>query len=90
MELSHSTKLCYYAPIESCYQLYYRLFCSHLVYGCNIWGLTSKENLKKVEVLNTSLPSDLNKLCKLNGNKFLNTSLPSDFNKLCKLNGMSF
>ena len=27
------------------------MFYSHLIYGCNIWGLTSKENLKKIEIL---------------------------------------
>ena len=27
------------------------LFYSHLIYGCNIWGLTSEENLKKLEIL---------------------------------------
>ena len=26
-------------------------FYSHLIYGCNILGLTSKENLKKMEIL---------------------------------------
>ena len=45
------SKLRYYAPIETCLQVYYALFYSHLIYGCNIWGLTSEENLHKVEVL---------------------------------------
>ena len=45
------SKLRHYAPFETCLQVYYALFYSHLVYGCNIWGLTSEENLKKVEVL---------------------------------------
>ena len=26
-------------------------FYSHLIYGCNIWGLTTEENLNKIEVL---------------------------------------
>ena len=26
-------------------------FCSHVLYGCNIWGLTTEENLSKIEVL---------------------------------------
>ena len=39
------------APIETCLQVYYALFYSHLIYGCNVWGLTSEENLKKIQVL---------------------------------------
>ena len=45
------SKLRYYAPLETCLQVYYAIFYSHLVYGCIIWGLTSEENLKKIEVL---------------------------------------
>ena len=45
------SKLCHYAPFETCLQVYYAIFYSHLTYGCNIWGLTSEENLMKVEVL---------------------------------------
>ena len=45
------SKLRYYAPLEICLQVYYAIFYSHLVYGCNIWGLTSEENLNKVEIL---------------------------------------
>ena len=45
------SKLRHYASIEICLQVYYAIFYSHLIYGCNIWGLTSEENLKKVEVL---------------------------------------
>ena len=26
-------------------------FYSHLIYGCNIWGLTSEENIKKLDIL---------------------------------------
>ena len=29
----------------------YALFYSHLIYACNVWGLTSEENLNKIEVL---------------------------------------
>ena len=36
---------------EVCLIVYYAIFFSHLIYGCNIWGLTTEENLKKVEVL---------------------------------------
>ena len=45
------SKLCYYVPKEVCLQVYYAIFYSHLIYGCNIWGLTSEENLKKIETL---------------------------------------
>ena len=45
------SKLRYYAPLEVCLQVYYAIFYSHLTYGCNIWGLTSEENLHKIEVL---------------------------------------
>ena len=45
------SKLRHNAPFETCLQVYYAIFYSHLVYGCNIWGLTSEVNLKKVEVL---------------------------------------
>ena len=45
------SKLRHYAPLETCLQVYYALFYSHLNYACNIWGLTTEENLKKIEVL---------------------------------------
>ena len=45
------SKLRYFAPIEICLQVYYSIFYSHLVYGCSVWGLTSDENLDKIEVL---------------------------------------
>jgi hypothetical protein len=31
--------------------VYDAIFYSHLIYGCNIWGLTTDENLNKIEVL---------------------------------------
>ena len=45
------SKLRHNAPLETCLQVYYATFHSHLIYGCNIWGLTSEENLYKIEVL---------------------------------------
>ena len=39
------SKLRHYASIEICLQVYYAIFYSQLIYGCNIWGLTSEENL---------------------------------------------
>ena len=45
------SKLRHYASIVICLQVYYDIFYSHLIYGCNIWGLTSEENLKKIEIL---------------------------------------
>ena len=41
----------HYASIEISLQVYYAILYSHLIYGCNIWGLTSEENLKKLEIL---------------------------------------
>jgi len=45
------SKLRHNAPIETCLQVYYAIFYPHLIYSCNIWGLTSEENIKKIEVL---------------------------------------
>ena len=45
------SKLRHNASIETCLKVYYALFYSHLTYGCNIWGLTSEENINKIEVL---------------------------------------
>ena len=45
------SKLRHNAPIETCLQVYYAIFYSHLIYGCNVWGLTTEENLKKIEIL---------------------------------------
>ena len=45
------SKLRHNAPRNVCLQVYYALFYSHLIYGCNLWGFTSEENIKKIEVL---------------------------------------
>ena len=45
------SKLRHNAPIGTCLQVYYAIFYSHLIYGCNIWGLTTDENLRMIEVL---------------------------------------
>ena len=45
------SKLRHNAPRDVCLQVYYALFYSHLIYGCNLWGFTSEENIKKIEVL---------------------------------------
>ena len=36
---------------EVCIQVYYALFYSNLIYGCNAWGLTSEENIQSIEIL---------------------------------------
>ena len=45
------SKLRYNAPFPVCLQVYYAIFYSHLIYGCNIWGLTTDENIEKIEIL---------------------------------------
>ena len=45
------SKLRYNAPLSTCLQVYYAIFYSNLIYGCNVWGLTTNENLDKIEVL---------------------------------------
>ena len=45
------SKLRYNAPLEICIQVYYALFYSMLIYGCNAWGLTSEENINAIQVL---------------------------------------
>ena len=45
------SKLRYNAPFPICLQVYYSIFYSHLIYGCNLWGLTTDENIEKIEIL---------------------------------------
>ena len=45
------SKLRYNAPRNVCLNVYYSIFCSHLIYGSNLWGLTSDSNIKKIEKL---------------------------------------
>ena len=45
------SKLRHNAPIGICLQVHYAICYSHLIYGCNIWGLTTDANLKIIEVL---------------------------------------
>ena len=45
------SKLRYNAALDTCIQVYYSLFFSRLTYGCNVWGLTSEENINKIERL---------------------------------------
>ena len=45
------SKLRHNAPIGVCLQVYFAIFYAHLIYGCDIWGLTTEENIKKIEVL---------------------------------------
>lgn len=45
------SKLRYNASLDTCLQVYYSIFFSHLTNGCNLWGLSSEENITKLEVL---------------------------------------
>ena len=45
------SKLRHNSPFDVCLQVYYSIFYSHLIYGCNVWGLTTEENIDKIEVL---------------------------------------
>ena len=39
------SKLRYNVPLNTCLQVYYAIFYSQLIYGCNVWVLTTDENL---------------------------------------------
>ena len=45
------SKLRYNAPLETCIQVYYAIFYSHLNIGCNVWGFTSERNIDDIQVL---------------------------------------
>ena len=45
------SKLRYNSPRNVCLNVYYSIFYSHLIYGSNIWGLTSDSNIEKIEKL---------------------------------------
>ena len=45
------SKLRHNAPIEVCLQVYYAIFYSHLMYGCNLWDLTTEDNIHKIEII---------------------------------------
>ena len=45
------SKLRHNASIETCLKVYYAIFYSYLTYGCNLWGITSEENLKMIEII---------------------------------------
>ena len=42
------SKLRHNAPRNVCLNVYYALFYSHLIDGCNIWGITTEDNLDKI------------------------------------------
>ena len=44
------SKLRYNSSFEVCLQVYYSLFYSHMVYGCNALGLSTEDNIYKIEV----------------------------------------
>ena len=45
------SKLRHNASRNVCIQVYYSLFYSKLIYGCNAWGLSSEENIQSIEIL---------------------------------------
>ena len=38
-------------PSDICLQVYYAIFYSYLIYGCNVWGFTNDENINAIQVL---------------------------------------
>ena len=45
------SKLRYNAPLNICLQVYYAIFYSYLINGCNVWGFTTEDNINKIQVL---------------------------------------
>ena len=45
------SKLRYNTRLDICLQVYYAIFYSYLIYGCNVWGFTSEENINAIQVL---------------------------------------
>ena len=45
------SKLRHNASLGACLQVYYAIFYSHVIYGCSVWGLTSEENINKLQIL---------------------------------------
>ena len=45
------SKLRYNTTLEICIQVYYAIFYSYLIYGSNVWGFTSEENINAIQVL---------------------------------------
>jgi hypothetical protein len=46
------SKLRYNAPIDICKRVYYAIFFSHLINGCNLWSLTPRnKNISRIERL---------------------------------------
>ena len=45
------SKLRYHAPQKGCLMVYNSIFHTHMVYGCNLWGLSTEKNIQKIEVL---------------------------------------
>ena len=45
------SKLRYNTTLDICVQVYYAIFYSYLIYGCNVWGFTSEENINAIQVL---------------------------------------
>ena len=45
------SKLRYNTPPDICLQVYYAIFYSYLIYGCNVWCFTSEENINAIQIL---------------------------------------
>ena len=57
------SKLRYNESLEICLQVYYAILYSHLTYGCNAWGFTSQENIRKIEILQKKVPKNNDIFC---------------------------